>query len=48
MTGVIEYLYQKARELREMVGSAPEIAAHLHRMAEELEAKARELEQDDC
>ncbi len=47
MTGVIEYLYQKARELRDIALSAPEIAEELHRMAAELESKAGALEENE-
>ena len=48
MTGIVEYLYGKAQELREFTASAPEIKDDLLRMAQELEDKAAELETNDC
>jgi hypothetical protein len=48
MTGIVEYLHEKARELREFTASAPEIKDDLLRMAQELEDKAAELETNDC
>jgi hypothetical protein len=44
MTDIIEYLYEKARELHEFMVSTPEIKDDLLRMAQELEEKAAELE----
>jgi hypothetical protein len=48
MTDFVEYLYEKARELREFMMVAPEIKDDLLRMAQELEDKAAELEKNDC
>ena len=48
MTDIVEYLYAKARELREFVASAPKIKDDLLRMAQELEDKAADIEKDDC
>jgi len=47
MTDIVEYLYEKARELREFMVSAPEIKGELLRMAQELEGKAADLTKDD-
>jgi hypothetical protein len=48
MTDIVEYLYEKARELREFMESAPEIKDDLLRMAQELEDRAADLEKNDC
>ena len=47
MTDIVEYLYDKARELREFIVFAPEIKGELLRIAQELEDKAADLEKDD-
>jgi len=47
MTDIIEYLYEKARELRKFTLLAPEIKGELLRMAQELEDKTADLEKDD-
>ncbi len=46
MTDFIEYLYEKAREFRDLATKAPEVANDLHSIAAELERKAAELEQE--
>ena len=48
MTDIADYLYEKARELREFIVSAPEIKGELLRMAQELEDTAADLEENDC
>jgi len=48
MADIVKYLYEKARELREFMVSAPEIKGELLRMAQELEDKAANLEKNDC
>ena len=48
MTDNVEYLYEKARELREFIVFAPEIKGELLRIAQELEDKAADLEKNDC
>ena len=47
MTDIVEYLHEKARELRRFMLLAPEIKGELLRMAQELEDKAADLEKDD-
>ena len=47
MTDIVEYLYEKAQELREFTVFAPEIKGELLRMAQELEDKAADLTKDD-
>ena len=47
MMDIVEYLYEKARELREFIVFAPEIKGELLRIAQELEDKAAGLEKDD-
>ena len=47
MTDIVEYLHEKARELREFIVFAPEIKGELLRIAQELEDKAADLEKDD-
>ena len=48
MADIVEYLYEKARELREFTAAAPEIKDDLLRMAQELEDRAADLEKNDC
>lgn len=43
MRDAIEFLLDRAEELRELAKSAPDIAADLHHMADELDAAAAEL-----
>jgi len=47
MTDIVEYLYEKARELRKFMLLAPEIKGELLRIAQELEDQAANLEKDD-
>lgn len=42
----VEFLYQKAEQLRMMAVSAPEIAEKLRRLAEDLEERAAGLSQE--
>lgn len=44
MTEIIEYLYEKAREVRALAVIVPEVAGELSSIAAELERKAAELE----
>jgi len=44
MRDAIEFLRKSADELRELASSAPDISAHLYRLAEELDSTAAELE----
>ena len=46
MKDQIEFLYQKAEELRLMAGGAPEVAEKLRRLAEDLEERAADLERE--
>jgi hypothetical protein len=46
MPGIVEYLYDRARQLRALVASEPQIQHDLLRIAQELDAIAAELEQD--
>jgi hypothetical protein len=46
MINQIEFLRQRAAELRHLASRAPEIAASLDRLADELEAEAANLEED--
>ena len=47
MTDIVEYLHEKARELREFIVLAPEIKGELLRIAQELEDTAADLEKDE-
>ena len=47
MTDIVEYLYEKARELRKFMLLAPEIKGELLRIAQELEDQAANLAKDD-
>ena len=47
MTDIVEYLYEKARELCEFMLLAPEIKGELLRIAQELEDQAANLAKDD-
>jgi hypothetical protein len=45
MRDPVEFLLEQANELRRLAAIAPIAAAEMRRIAEELENKARELEQ---
>jgi hypothetical protein len=46
MRGYIEFLHQKAEQLRTIAGGAPEIAEQLRRLAEDLDETAAELSRE--
>jgi prefoldin subunit 5 len=46
MNDAIEFLLDRAKELRELAQSAPEIAADLRHMADALDAAADELRRE--
>lgn len=46
MRGFVEFLQQKAEQLRIIAGGAPEIAEQLRRLAADLEEKAAELSRE--
>ncbi len=47
MPEIAEYLYDRSRKMRALAASEPQIEHDLLRMAQELEAIAAELKQDD-
>lgn len=46
MKGHVEFLHQKAEQLRRMAGGAPEVAEQLRRLAQDLEERAAELSRE--